>query len=116
MSNVGGGSSSSQSNVEYYRGQRKALADIFEPGGSFDQFMKGKPNAGFERQQTLGLEQLRQRQAANGTLNTPLGTRMQSDYLQKSNSAAGDNFMKTLFQFMQPAGQSSRSSAWNFGV
>jgi len=116
MSNIGGGSSKSKSNAEYFDGQREALSGIFAPGGTFSQLMAGKPNVGFERQQTQGLEQLKQRQAQTGTLNQVLGTRQQSDYLQKSNAAAGDDFLKTLFQFMQPVGQKSTSRAFNFGI
>jgi hypothetical protein len=116
MSNTGGGSSKSRSDIAWYGGQENALSGIFAPGGTFDQLMQGKPNAGFERQQTQGLEQIKRQQAQAGTLNTPLGTRMQADYLQQSNAAAGDNWLQSLFQFMQPAGQESRSKAWNFGI
>lgn len=113
---TGFGASRSRSNVEWFPGQEEALGGIFGPGGVFEQFQQGKPNAGFERQQTLGLEQLKRQQAAQGTLNTPLGTRQQSDYLQRSTQAAGDNWLRDLFQFMQPAGQQSRSKAWNVSV
>lgn len=113
---LGGGSSDSKSSVQWYPGQKDALGGVFGPGGIFDQFQQGKPNAGYERQQAVGLQQLQRTQAANGTLNTPLGTRAQSDYLQKSTSAAGDEWMKTLFAFLQPAGQSSKSHAFNFSV
>src|SRR5688572_29258586 len=116
MSNTGGGSSKSNSQVQFYDRQREALGGIFAPGGAFDQLMKGKPNAGFERQQTQGLEQLKRAQTANGLAGTPLGTRQQSDYLQQTTSAAGDKWLESLFAFMQPAGQRSKSSAWNFGI
>lgn len=116
MSNIGGGSSKSRSDIQFYEGQEQALSGVFAPGGVFDRMMKGGPNAGYERQQTQGLEQLRRAQVASGTANTPLGTRAQADYLQKSNEAAGDNFLQSLFQFMQPLGTESRSKAWNFGI
>ena len=108
--------SSGSGGVQFYDGQRDALGGIFAPGGTFSQFMSGKPNAGFERQQTQGLEQLKASQARSGTLNTPLGTRMQSDYLQKTTQAAGDNWLRDLFQFMQPAGQTSKSKASGVGI
>lgn len=101
---------SSKGGVQYYDGQREALAGIFGENGAYDQFMSGKPNAGFERAQTTALDQLRNQQAASGTLNTPLGTRQQSDFLQKSTQAAGDNWLQSLFTFMQPAGQKNKSS------
>ena len=104
--------SKSKSGVQYYGGQEEALAGVFGPGGIFDQFQAGKPNAGFERAQTQGLEQLKQRQAQQGLLSTPLGTRQQSDFLQQTTQAAGDDWLKSLFAFMQPAGQKSKSSAW----
>lgn len=117
MSSVGGSysHSSGRSGVQYYGGQEGALSGIFAPGGTFSQFMQGKPNAGFERAQTQGLEQLKARQAASGTLNTPLGTRMQSDYLQKTTQAGGDDWLKSLFSFMQPAGTQSHNSSTSFG-
>jgi len=113
---TGGGSSKSRSQVQWYGGQEQALADIFAPGGTFSQFQAGKPNAGFERAQGNALQQLQRQQAQAGTLNTPLGTRQQSDFLQQSTQAAGDDWLKNLFAFMQPAGQQSKSSAFNFSV
>lgn len=111
-----GQTSSSQSNAEWYDGQRDALAGIFSPSGTFAQFQQGKPNAGFERAQANSLEQLKRQQASSGTLNTPLGTRQQSDFLQKSTQAQGDDWMKTLFQFMQPVGTKSVSRSAGGGV
>lgn len=108
--------SDGKSGVQYYDGQRDALGQLFAPGGVFSQFMAGKPDAGFERQQTQGLEQLKRAQAANGLSQSPLGTRQIADYLQQSNSAASDNFMKTLFGWMNPAGQKSKSSASGVGI
>ena len=107
--------SQSKSDVQFYDGQREALGGIFGPGGTFSQFMSGKPNAGFERQQTQGLEQLKARQAQAGLLNTPLGTRQQSDYLQKTTQAGGDDWLKTLFAFMAPAGQKSDATSRSAG-
>lgn len=109
-------SSHGSSGVEWYPGQKNALSGVFGDGGIFDQFLKGRPNAGFERQQTQGLEQLKARMAQNGTLQSPLGTRAVSDYLQKSNASAGDSFMQTLFSFLQPAGQTSKSHSSGGGV
>jgi len=108
--------SKGSSGVQYYDGQQEALGALFQPGGAFSRFMSGAPNAGFERAQANGLEQLKQRQAQSGTLNSPLGTRMQSDFLQKTTQAAGDDWMKTLFQWMQPAGQTSKSKGSGGGV
>jgi len=120
MGGVGGGfsksSSRNSSGVQFYDGQQAALADIFAPGGAFAQFMGGKPNAGFERAQTQGLEQLRRQQAQSGVLNTPLGTRQQSDYLQQTTQAAGDDWLKTLFAFMQPAGTQSQGKSSSFSM
>lgn len=107
--------SKSSSGVQYYGGQEEALAGIFGPGGYFQQFQQGKPNAGFERAQGNALQQLQRQQAQAGTLNTPLGTRQQADFLTQSTQSAGDDWMKTLFQFMQPAGQSSKSSSKSAG-
>lgn len=103
------GNKSAKGGVEYYGGQEEALSNIFASGGTFDQFLRGKPNAGFERAQSNALDTLKNQQAASGTLNTPLGTRQQSDFLQKSTQAAGDDWLKNLFAFMQPAGQKSKS-------
>jgi hypothetical protein len=118
MSGMGMGGSYSKSKassgVQYYGGQENALSGIFAPGGVFARFMSGQPNVGYERQQSIGLDQLKRAQAASGTLNTPLGTRQQSDYLAKTTSQAGDQWLQSLFQFMQPAGQQSKSSS--FGV
>jgi len=115
MSGMGGSFSKSKSRsdsgVQFYDGQQEALGGIFAPGGIFDQFLSGKPNAGFERQQNIGLQQLQRQQAAQGLLNTPLGTRAQDDYLRQTTQMAGDNWLESLFQFMQPAGQKSRSRA-----
>ena len=116
MGGIGGGSSSSRSRVQWFPGQEEALSGIFGAGGVFDQFQQGKPNAGFERAQGNALEQLKRQQATSGTLNTPLGTRQQSDFLQQSTQAAGDDWLQNLFAFMQPAGQQSRSKAMNFSI
>ena len=120
MGGIGGGfsksHSSNSSNVEYYDGQREALGSIFAPGGTFSQFMAGKPNAGFERGQQNGLEMLKERQSAAGLLNTPLGTRQQSDFLQKTTQAAGDDWLTKLFAFMNPAGQSSKGKSDSFSM
>jgi hypothetical protein len=116
-----GQTSKSKANAEWYSGQEGALAGVFGEGGIFQDFLgeKDKPNAAFERQQTLGLEQLRRQQAAAGTLMTPLGTRGQSDYLQQTTMAAGDNanaWYDRLFQFMQPVGTKSTSRSSGGGV
>lgn len=113
---VNASNSASRGGVEYYGGQQEALAGIFAPGGQFSQFLRGKPNAGFDRAQSNALQQLQQQQAASGTLNTPLGTRQQSDFLQKSTQAAGDDWLNNLFKFMQPAGQKSKSSSSSWGI
>lgn len=113
---VNASNSSSRGQVQYYGGQEEALAGLFGPGGAFSQFMQGKPNAGFERAQGNALQQLQRQQAQSGTLNTPLGTRQQSDFLQKSTQAAGDDWLNNLFKFMQPAGQSTKSKSSSWGV
>lgn len=113
--------SRSKSRPEYLPGQRTALSQALfgglggEGGGLFQQLLEGKPNAGFERAQTNALAQLKQSQAQNGTLNTPLGTRMQSDFLQKSTQAAGDDFYKNLSLFMQPGGTSTLGASGLLG-
>lgn len=108
--------SAGNSGVQYYGGQEQALSGVFGPGGVFEQFLSGKPNAGYERAQTQGLEQLKRGLAQQGTLNTPLGTRALSDYATKTTQAAGDNFLQSLFAFMQPAGQTSKSRASGVGI
>tara|TARA_R110000868_G_scaffold123_2_gene1292 strand:- start:489 stop:866 length:378 start_codon:yes stop_codon:yes gene_type:complete len=104
-------SSRNSSGVQYYGGQEDALSRIFSSGGAFDQFMGGKPNAGFERAQSNSLEQLKRQQSQAGTLNSPLGTRQQSDFLQKTTQAAGDDWLTKLFSFMQPAGTKSEGKS-----
>lgn len=113
---VNSSSSASRSNVQFYDGQREALANIFGPNGVFNQFQQGKPNAGFDRAQANALQQLQRQQQASGIANTPLGTRQQADFLQKSTQAAGDDWMSNLFKFMQPAGQQSKSSSSSWGI
>lgn len=120
MGGMGGGfsksSSRNSSGVQYYGGQEDALSGIFAPGGVFDQFMGGKPNAGFERAQANSLQQLQRQQASAGTLNTPLGTRQQADFLQKSTQAQGDDWLTKLFGFMQPAGTQSQGKSSSFSM
>ena len=95
----------SKSGVQFYGGQEQAYSNAaFGKGGMFDQFMAGKPNAGFERAQATGLRQIQQRNAQLGLSQQPLGTRLENDYLAKSTNAAGDNFLSNFFQFGQPAG------------
>jgi len=102
--------SSSGSGTQYWGNQMESVSDaVFGTGGIFKQFLAGKPNAGFDRAQNNALESLKQQQSQAGTLNTPLGTRMQSDFLQKSTQAAGDNFYQQLQGFMQPAGERSHT-------
>jgi len=106
----------SKSGTEFFPGQQDAIGGkIFSPGGIFSQFIKGKPNAGFDRAQVNALAQLRDSQAQAGTLGTPLGTRMQSDFLQKSTQGAGDQFFSQLAGFMQPAGSQNRGAAGLLG-
>ena len=103
--------SHSGSGSTYWGGQKEAIdGSLFNAGGIYDQFLSGKPNAGFERAQTNALQQLQNQQASNGTLNTPLGTRLQNDFLMKSTSTAGDKFYEQLGQFMQPAGDKAKST------
>ena len=116
-----GQTSKSKANAEWYGGQEQALSGVFGEGGIFSDFLqsKDKPNAAFERQQTLGLEQLRRSNAANGLAGTPLGTRSLDDYLNKTNMAAGDNqqqWFENLFRFMQPVGSKSTSRSSGGGV
>lgn len=114
-----GQTSNSTSRTEYFPGQRGIYTDIFGMngrGGIWDQFLKGKPNAGFERAQAQGLEQLKRGQAQAGMLNTPLGTRQQSDFLQRSTSAGGDNWLQEMFAFMKPSGVKSVSRSAGGGV
>jgi len=110
------------SGPQFFQGQKQAFGEaVFggkDGGGIFADFLAGKPNAGFERAQSIGLKQLQQRNAQMGLSGQPLGTRIESDFLQKSGQAAGDNFMSQLFQFGQPAGTSSSQSLpliGNFG-
>lgn len=105
-----GGTAGGNSGMQFFPGQQDAIKDsVFNEGGIFSQFLAGKPNAGFERAQQTGLQQIQQRNSQLGLSQQPLGTRLQTDYLTKSNQAAGDNFMDTLFQFMQPAGSQSKT-------
>jgi len=109
------GATKSGGSVQFFPGQAEALGpSIFGEGGIFSQFLGGKPNAGFERAQQTGLRQLQQRNSQMGLSQQPLGTRLESDFLQKSTQAAGDNYMSTLFNFMQPAGQKNSSSSAGF--
>lgn len=102
------------SGPQFFQGQKQAFGEaVFggkNGGGIFADFLAGKPNAGFDRAQSVGLQQLRQRNSQLGLSQQPLGTRLETDYLTKSNQAAGDNFMSQLFQFGQPAGTSSSQS------
>ena len=107
--------SQSKSDVQFYDGQREALGGIFGPGGTFSQFMSGKPNAGFERGQANALEQLKARQSQAGILNSALGTRQQADLLQQTTQAQGDDWLKTLFSFMAPVGQKSDATSRSAG-
>jgi len=109
------GKTTDNSGVAYWGGQKGAISPaVFGSGGIFDQFLAGKPNAGFDRAQSNALQQLQQQQAGSGTLNTPLGTRQQSDFLQGSTQAAGDQFFQQLSQFMQPAGAEAKSKSAGF--
>jgi len=109
------GKSTSGSDVKFYKGQMDAVAnDIFSQGGMWDQIISGKPDAAFERGQSNALQALQNKQAQSGTLNTPLGTRMQSDFLQKSNQAMGDNQFQKIQALMQPAGSQSSSQSAGF--
>lgn len=112
----GASKESSSGGVAYYPGQFGALEGIFAPGGTYSQFMAGKPNPGFERAQSNALQVLQNKQAQSGVLNTPLGTRQQADFLQRSTQAQGDDWLKTLFAFMQPAGQKSKGSKSSQGL
>lgn len=110
----------SGSRPNYWLGQFEGVSNSVFGGkdggtGIFQQFLAGKPNAGFDRAQNNALQQLKQQQAASGTLNTPLGTRQQSDFLQKSTQAAGDQFYSQLQNFMQAPGQQSRGAAGLLG-
>lgn len=97
----------------YFTGQREAVSNaVFGDNGIFDQFLKGKPNAGFERAQVNGLEQLKRANTANGLGASPLGTRALSDYVTKSTQAAGDNYMNQLQMFLQPQGTRSSSAGF----
>lgn len=107
--------SRSKSRPEYVPGQRGFITDLFAPGGYFQQTMAGKPNPAQERAQSVGLEQLKRSQAQAGTLNTPLGTRMQSDFVQKSTEGFGDDLFKNLALAMQPGGTSSLGASGLLG-
>jgi phage FluMu protein gp41 len=116
-----GQTSKSKSNAEWYGNQENALAGVFGDGGIFSSFLgeKNKPNMAFERQQQLGLEQLRRDNTASGLAQSPLGTRRLDDYLTKTNMAALDNqdsWYQKLFQFMQPVGTKSTSRSSGGGV
>lgn len=108
--------SKSDSGVQFFPGQENALAGIFAPGGVFEQYMGGKPNAGFARQQTQAAQELQRAQAAQGTADTTLGTRQLADFLTRSTAMANDDWLAGLFQFMQPAGSKSSGSSSGFGV
>ena len=110
----------SGSRPNYWLGQYEGVGNaVFGgkagQGGIFQDFLAGKPNAGFDRAQSNALEQLQRQQAQAGTLNTPLGTRQQTDFLQKSTQAAGDQFYSQLQNFMQAPGQQSRGAAGLLG-
>lgn len=116
-----GQTSKSKANAEWYGGQEAALSGVFAPGGIFADFLndRGQPNPAFERQQTLGLEQIRRDNAASGLDKQPLGTRRLDDYLFRTNAAAGDNdqqWFENLFRFMQPVGSKSTSRSSGGGV
>lgn len=116
-----GQTSKSKSNAEWYGGQEAALSGVFGPGGIFADFLgeKNGPSAAFERQQALGLEQIRRDNAAQGIGTQPLGTRRLDDYLFKTNMAANDNadaWYQKLFQFMAPVGSKSTSRSSGGGV
>lgn len=109
------GKSTSGSDVQFYPGQARAVSpDVFGEGGLWDQIIKGKPDAAFERGQSNALEMLKGRQAMSGTLNTPLGTRLQDSFLQKSNMAMQDNSFQKIQALMQPAGSESASKSAGF--
>jgi len=112
--------SRSKSRPEYLPGQRTAISDaVFGGesgmGGIFQDFLAGKPNAGFDRAQGNALQQLQRTQAQSGIANTPLGTRQQADFLQKSTQAAGDQFYQQLQPFMQPGGTSTLGASGLLG-
>lgn len=109
------GKSTSGSDVKFYQNQQnKVSGDIFQDGGLWDQIINGKPDAAFERGQSNALQSLQNRQSMSGTLNTPLGTRQQADFLQKSNQAMGDNQFQKIQALMQPAGSQSSSQSAGF--
>lgn len=110
----------SGSRPNYWLGQYENVGNAVFGGknggsGIFQDFLAGKPNAGFDRAQKNALQQLQAQQASSGTLNTPLGTRQQSDFLQKSTASAGDQFYSQLQNFMQAPGQQSRGAAGLLG-
>ena len=107
--------SRSKSRPEYVPGQRQFITDLFSDGGYFQQMLAGKPSPAQERAQANTLEQLKRQQAASGTLNTPLGTRQQADFLQSSQQAFQDDLFKNLALAMQPGGTSTLGASGLLG-
>jgi len=106
----------SGSGVQFFPGQENALASIFGAGGVFDSLLSGKPNAGQERAQAVGVQQLGRQQASMGTFGQPLGARQTSDFVQDRAQRQGDNFLAQLQGFMQPAGSQSKSTGAGAGL
>jgi hypothetical protein len=99
------GAKSSKSSVQFFPGQKNAIAsNVFNQGGIFDQFLAGAPSTGLERAQNVGVQTINRQFEQQGTAGTPLQTRAQLDFLNRSTQAQDDNFMQRLFGFMQPAG------------
>ena len=110
------GSKSSSSGVQFFPGQKQQAAKVFAPGGIFDEFLAGKPNAGFERSQNNAMKQMENMQARMGMSGQPLAMRQQNEFLQKSTQMGADNFNQTLFNFMQPAGSQSTGGTPGFAA
>ena len=99
------------SGISTWGGQKQKISnEVFGNGGVFDQFLAGKPNAGFDRAQANAIQGIERSNAANGLANSPLGTRRVDDFRIRSTQGAGDNFLQQLQGFMQPLGSKSNSA------
>lgn len=109
------GSKSSKSSVQFFPGQKEAIAkSVYNQGGIFDQFLAGAPSTGLERAANVGLQAIDRQFAQQGTAGTPLQTRAQLDFMNRTAQSQDDDFMQRLFGFMQPAGSQGTGGRASF--